>query len=84
MSQIRFINGTMLALDRRVPVTLIHVDKHGTATIEDYEGRRHFWGVDKLQPAECYVCKGMTGEMTITPYGSIGRLRCVHAGPCEK
>jgi hypothetical protein len=84
MSEIRFVRGRITALDNRIPVRLIHTDEHGTATIEFYDGERKLHGVESLEPAECYCCKGTTGEMKITPYGSVARLRCVHAGPCPK
>jgi hypothetical protein len=83
VSEIRFIdNPAILAVDQRMPVTLIHVDEHGTAIIELQGGERKMWAADKLQPAECWLCKRMDGEMIISTSGT-GRYRCVHAGPCE-
>lgn len=74
----------MTALDNRVPVTLIHVDEYGTATVEFFNGERMLYGVGKLEAAECYRCGELAGEMEINTYGSIGRLRPLHVSgsPC--
>ena len=83
MSDIRFVlDQAVMALDCRVPVRVIWTDEHGTATVEFFDGRRVQYGVEHLLPGECYICKGHVGEMKISAYGSVGRLRCVHAGPC--
>ena len=73
-----------MSTDQRVPVKLIHVDEHGTATVEEQSGRRSQWAAEKLLPPECYLCTGTEGAFQILAYGSAGRLRCVHAGPCPK
>ena len=95
MNDIRFIiSGGVIALDQRVPVNLVWVDDHGTATVEFYDGQRALYGVDKLLPGECYICEGTAGEFKIEPYGgrialpywmdkSCARLRCVHVGLCD-
>jgi hypothetical protein len=72
-----------VTLDDRVPVYVIKVDGDGTALIEFYNGERRLWSFERLLSAECYRCKKGGGAMVIVPYGSTGRLRCIHDGPCS-